>query len=113
MREVPEKVPPQSGSSIGCLFRVIWIVGILPLGILAANMGIERRTSLSIVDLVFWCLVAALIGARFADVKWFKGTTAKGEPATMATWLRFSMVLAAISLLIWLAAHGAAFVLPG
>jgi len=113
MTVTPDKESMQYDSPVGCLVRLIWMMGFLPLLVFAFYIGMERITDLSLIDVLFWGLAAVLIGARFADVKWFGGSTAKGEPANMATWRRFSLLLVAFSLGLWLAARGAAFLLAG
>jgi len=112
MPETQTQEPPQYTNPIGCLVRMFWLVGGLPLLFIALNVWMERKTSLSFVDPIYWGLVALLVGVRFADIKWLKGTTSEGEPSTMTHWRKYSLLLVAISLALWLVAHGAVLLFP-
>ncbi len=106
-----EESPPQV-SPIGCLARIFWIAGILPLVIFAVEIGYKRQAQLTIMDLIFWLLALAMIFVRYADIRWFDGTTTDGKPATMSTWRRYSLLIGALALGMWGAAQGIAFMFP-
>ncbi|HPQ70844.1 MAG TPA: hypothetical protein PKW95_17095 [bacterium] len=106
-----EESPPQ-GNAIGCLARIFWIAGILPLVIFAVEIGYKRQARLTLIDLFFWLLAFAMIAVRYADVRWFAGTTTDGKPATMATWRRYALLIGALTLGMWGAAQGIAFMFP-
>jgi len=104
--------PPQHDTAIGCLVRVFWIIGALPLIILAVEIGYKRQARLTIIDLLFWLLAIAMVAVRYADIRWFDGKTTDGKPATMATWRRYGLLIGAVALGLWGAAQGIAFLFP-
>jgi hypothetical protein len=86
----------------GCLLRFLWmLIGNIALLATAAFISREPPWTFSIADGIFGALVIALIGIRFADITWFQGTTAKNEPATRAHWIRYSIGLVIVAVVIW------------
>lgn len=99
----PASQPPDNPA--GCLVRIFWMaIGGLALMFLAA--AIFRRGAFSILDVVYWLVVAATAGARFIDVTRFQGRTASGEPATVAHVRRYALVLFVVAVAAWVGAHG-------
>jgi hypothetical protein len=60
---------------------------------------------LSLVDLTYWAAVVTLLGARFLDISWYRGSTSTGEPATMAHWRRYAVTLLLLAVGLWVGAH--------
>jgi len=56
-------------------------------------------------DIIFWITVVALLAARYLDIKFFKGLTAVGLPASMNHWQKYAVVLLICSSAIWIIAH--------
>ena len=73
--------------------------------ICAANIFMGEGRSTRISDIIFWCVVPAMIIVRFLDIKFLDGQTATGEPARFKHWRRYAIVLVVISAVIWSAAH--------
>ena len=96
---------------LGAVARVYWMLlgyGILGLiGALIAKSG----PLLSARDLAFWAVAISVIAVRYVDVAYLHGTTAEGEPSTIAHWRRYASILTIIAIAVWAAAHGVAFVL--
>ncbi len=65
----------------------------------------ERGWRLGLADAIFWAAAATLLVARFLDIGWYRGTTASGEPATMAHWRRYAVLLLLVSVGLWAGAH--------
>jgi prolipoprotein diacylglyceryltransferase len=64
--------------------------------------------AVSLADLAYWAVVAGIIGARYLDVRSLGGKTSDGQrPATMTDWKRYSGVLLAVTLVVWLLLHAA------
>lgn len=88
----------------GCLLRLFWMafgnVALLFLAILIFKQG-----RFSALDAVYWALVVALGGARYADIARFDGLTASGEPATMGHFRRHVVGLSAGAVALWACAH--------
>ncbi len=73
----------------------------------------ERPDALSAADAVYWVTVVLLLAVRYADVAYLSGRTAHGEPATLAHWTRYAMVLLGGAAGLWIAAHVIAGLLGG
>lgn len=107
MSKQPEQTVPSAEqvSAGGCLVRLGWIF----LGnvlLVAAGLAITKNdTFLSLADAIYWVLVAGMIGLRYLDVTQLRGQTAMGQPATLAHWRRYSLVLTGLALVGWVLAH--------
>lgn len=88
----------------GCLIRLFWMAfGNLALLMLA--LLIFQRKGFSALDAAYWAVVAALGGARYADIARFDGLTASGEPATMRHFRRYVLGLFAVATGLWVCMH--------
>ena len=58
-------------------------------------------------DAVFWITVAALVLARYLDMKLGTGLTATGMPASMAHWRKYVTLLLICSTAVWVLSHAA------
>jgi hypothetical protein len=99
-----EKDDSAVSSPAGCLVRLFWFFGgnILLVFLL---ISIFNRRSFTISDLGFWIVVACLIISRYVDIRYLKGQTAEGAPATMNHWRKYSAMLLAISVGVWGLTH--------
>jgi hypothetical protein len=93
-------VPQQSG--LGYLARFIWmligpVVAILSLLLIFQN----RQGSFSTADAFLWGAVVACVVLRYIDVSRLNGLKATGEPASIADWRRYALVLVVIALVLW------------
>jgi hypothetical protein len=71
-----------------------------------AALSTYRSAGWSIADLAFWFIVGLLIGARYIDIVRYQGTTADGEPATMAHFKRHVAILLVVAAALWAVARG-------
>ncbi len=111
--ESPSASPPHDSLS-GCLVRLAWMfLGNGALFVLAVFIAQGPRAAISALDAAYWAVVAALIGLRYLDIKAFKGQTATSEPATMAHWRRYAVIVLAASLVGWGLAHAVAWACLG
>jgi hypothetical protein len=62
-----------------------------------------------VADAVYWAIVGSLLAARYVDIRYLRGTTADGEPATMVHWRRYAVTVILISVCLWLVMHAIAF----
>lgn len=95
---------PQDQSPVGCLARLVWMLaGNLALVVVA--FLIYESAGWSIADLAYWLIIALMIGARYIDIARFEGTTINDEPATMAHFKRYLLIVllagAAVFALVW------------
>jgi len=54
---------------------------------------------------VYWSVVVLIIAARYADIHYFKGTTADRKPSTLDDWRRHTLIVVVSAGAAWLAAH--------
>jgi hypothetical protein len=102
---INQPIDKQSGI-LAILARPFWMfLGNFALMICAAHIFMGESSSTRTSDIIFWCVVPAMIIVRFLDIKYLDGQTATGKPATFAHWLKYAIVLAVISAAIWAAAH--------
>jgi hypothetical protein len=102
----PQQASAGQHSGIGCVARFFWMAaGNAILAFLLIFIAQQQGATLSWRDAAYWGIVASLLGVRMVDIRWLDGRTTEGEPATMALWRRWAMLLAAISLVLWVLAH--------
>ena len=107
----PEKrdEPSHQVSGTGCLVRLGWMMfGNAALAICIGTIASCKGVSLSAVDAAFWLIVPILVWLRYIDITRMNGQTAAGQPATMSHWRRYAVLLPALSLIAWVAAHAMA-----
>jgi len=97
-------------SPIGCLVRLFWMA-IGGLVCVLSLVTIGRRPGLAFGSADVLCLLAviAMIFFRYVDIRRYGGTTATGEPATMAHWRRYSLRVVVTVAGAWCLAHGFAW----
>jgi len=87
--------------------RPFWMIfGNFVLMICAAGILTGENKQTAVPDVIFWCTAVAMIFARYIDIKYLDGLTATGEPANMRNWLKYAIILFALSAVIWAAVHG-------
>lgn len=107
-RELPH--PPAKTGCLGLIVRLIWmLVGNAALALLAVH--IVQAGSFSAVDVLFWAVVAAMVGVRYIDVTHLGGLTAEGEPASLRHWQRYTLYLVGASTGLYALAHAVAGIL--
>lgn len=97
---------------IGPIFiRVYWMFfGNVLLAI--SSLGIAQGDgALGLADVGFWFAIPSVIAARFFDISRFAGLTGTGERATMQHWRKYALGMAVGGILVWLAAHGFAYLM--
>jgi hypothetical protein len=102
-----QQQPPKSPENeLGCLLRIYWMILGNVLLVAAAYKIAQTEGELTLVDLVYWLFVVSLITARHVDIRFLRGGTSEGQPATMRDWRRYALRVLAISATLWLVAHG-------
>jgi predicted alpha/beta hydrolase len=66
---------------------------------------IVQKGTFSLLDIVFWTVVATVLFIRYADIKWLKGIGPDLQPATMKDWARYARLLFLIAGGVWAIAH--------
>ncbi|MDP3767066.1 MAG: hypothetical protein Q8S13_03550 [Dehalococcoidia bacterium] len=95
---------PEYQSPAGRVTRIFWM-GFGNIALVMAVLSIYKSAGWSIADLAFWLIVGLLIGARYIDIVRYKGTTAHGEPATMAHFKRYVAILLVAGAALWAVAR--------
>ena len=102
----------EQGTAAGVLTRLWWmLIGNFILALCLIFIVQKRDGFFHAADPVFGLTVLSLVLVRFIDIRFCKGLTATGGPASMKTWVRYAILLAVGSAVVWAAAHGASHVL--
>jgi len=103
----PQTVDKQSAAP-GVMARLWWML--LGNAILAFSLIFiyeNKGGFFHAADWVFWITVATLVVARYLDIRFFHGQTATGAPASMRHWVKYVVLLLALSATVWALAHAA------
>jgi hypothetical protein len=93
-------------SILGLFAKVFWtLLGNAVLLFTLISIFQHKGEILHTADIVFWVTVAALIIARYLDIKFFNGLTITGLPASMTHWRKYAVVLLICSTVIWVLSH--------
>jgi hypothetical protein len=87
----------QAPAQAGVALRLFWMM--LGHAIVFASLAIIAIDELgfpTILDGIVWLTVALMIVARRVDITRWRGTTADGEPATLAHWRVYTLTLVAV-----------------
>ena len=110
MKESPSSQSSEKSGGIAFILRTLWLmIGNVGLAVIAIYIVQNRSPLFSLFDFLFWGLVILLIIIRYIDIAYFHGGDSYGDPATMQHWRRYMVLLLAISLAMWLLAHGAVY----
>lgn len=100
------------GTAAGVMVRLWWmLIGNFILVVCIVLIVQNRRGFFHTADPVFGITVLSLVLARYVDIKFCKGLTATGAPASMVTWVKYAVLLVIGSAVVWALAHGAGYLL--
>jgi len=102
-REHPD-AQPEYQNPTGCLTRIFWMM-MGPCALLLTAVAVARSTGWSIADVALWLIVCLTIGARYIDVVRYSGATMEGEPATMADFKLYAVMVLLLGVALWVAAR--------
>jgi hypothetical protein len=106
----PVTPSPRHDPLAGCLTNIVWMmVGPGVLGLSAMSVLVSRDPALRLIDAIYWVLVAAMLTARYLEVRWFQRVTEGSAPQTMRDFRRYAVLLAVMALTAWCTAHGVAY----
>jgi hypothetical protein len=107
----PQMVDEQ-GTAAGVLARLWWmLIGNFTLALCIVFIVQNRSGFFHAADPVFGIAVASLVLVRYIDIRFCKGLTATGAPASMRTWTRYAIFLVLGSAVVWAVAHAASHLL--
>lgn len=89
----------------GCLLRLFWMA-IANVGLLVLILSISSQSGFTLLDGLYWVIVAAGVGARYVDISRFGGLTVDGTPASMTHFRRYAVRLFLVALGLWIGTHG-------
>ena len=95
---------PEYQNPLGCFPKIFWMM-MGPLGLVLAALSVFRSAGWTIADAVAWLLIGLLIGARYIDVVRFKGQTINDQPATMAHFRRYALLVLSAGTALWAVAR--------
>ena len=97
---------PRQDSLLGCLARITWMSAGSAVLFFSAVRIVEKRPVVGVpADLALWLAALSAIAVRLVDVRFLAGQTAAGQPATLAHWRRYALVLVATAAAVWAAAR--------
>lgn len=95
-----------SPGGTGVFVRLYWLVLGNVLLLFLLTFIFERHPPLpSLLDVVYFVVVASLILARYIDIRFLDGETGEGIPATMTNWRRYTMLVGSVGVGAWLLAR--------
>lgn len=96
--------PRGPAGCLGTFVRLSWMVfGFGVLFLLA--LKIVRSGRFSVLDALFWAVVAGMSGLRHLDITRLGGLTSSCEPATLRDWRRYTLSLVGVAAVLWVSAH--------
>ncbi|MDC0721314.1 hypothetical protein [Nannocystis bainbridge] len=100
------KTPDHAPAPAGCALRLFWmLVGNAIVYACLATIAFQGLPFPSLLDGVVWITVALTIAARRVDITRWAGTTASGEPATLAHWRRYAVTVVVVTAAVSVLAH--------
>ncbi|OHB54447.1 MAG: hypothetical protein A2Y12_04150 [Planctomycetes bacterium GWF2_42_9] len=93
--------------SIFSLFvRVFWalIGNFIAFFILFAIVN-HKGSQFYLMDLIYFGVIAALILARYIDIKFWDKADDNGQPITMLNWRKYTLKIMILATSLWLLAH--------
>jgi len=93
-------------SIFSLIVRIFWMLFGNVILIVSMVLIFQRKDWMfHTADVVFWGTVAALVLARYLDIKLWRGLTATGSPASMAHWRKYVVILLVCSTAAWVILH--------
>ena len=77
------------------------VFGSLILLITAITVAFETIQNIYAAVVIYWGDVVCMIIVRYLDIRYLRGETTDGQPATMKDWKRYSVFLVIASVVIW------------
>jgi hypothetical protein len=85
------------------LVRFYWsFLGYAVLFVLLGLIFAQRARFPSLLDAGYWLAAALLIVLRYVDIRFLNGQTSEEKPATMGHWRRYVLLVAPLTLGVWL-----------
>jgi hypothetical protein len=97
----------QAQDTITSVFlRVYWmILGYIPFMVGAKLILKNKQNLFAMGDAILALTTVLVLIARFVDIKFFKGETKDGVPATMKNFFIHSIILIVVTIALWMCLH--------
>jgi hypothetical protein len=98
--------PAESTPILSLFLRLYWMMigHIVIAGLGCIIIFYHQDFSGLLLNLLYFGAVLLNIAVRYIDIRYYKGQTAEAEPATMAHWRRFSLLVICYSIPLWVVA---------
>ena len=104
----PDSQAPQQGA-LGYFARFVWMLIGPAVAIISLMLILpSRQSDLGSADVSLWCAIIACVVFRYIDVSRLNGLKATGEPASIADWRRYTLIMTILALVLWGIGRGAA-----
>lgn len=95
-----------NSNAAGCLFRLYWLfIGNALLLFLLVFVFENNQSPPTLPDAAYLAILASLLFARYVDIRFLKGQTDEGKPATMTHWRRYLLIMIPVGVGAWLLAR--------
>ena len=96
----------KQGGGLGIVLRLFWMFFGNAILFISIIYIVEHKGGMfHTADVIFCITAAALIFARYLDIKYCSGLTATGLPASMAHLIKYVTLLLIILTAVWVLAH--------
>ncbi len=101
-----DQTTDKHGSGLSIIARLFWMFFGNAILFISIIFIVEHKGGMfHTADVVFWITVAILIFVRYLDIKFCVGLTATGNPASIAHWIKYAILLLIFSTAVWAIAH--------
>jgi hypothetical protein len=108
-----DQISDKHTSILGLLLRIFWmLLGNAILLFSAVFVFQGKDWMFHTADAVFWSTAAALVLARYLEIKFYNGLTNTGEPASMSHWRKYAAMLLICSAVVWTLLHIVTYMRP-
>jgi hypothetical protein len=87
---------------LGIILRLFWMFGGIA-GLVFLAINIVEGSNRVFFMVFYGVTLTAILGARWADIWFFNGSTISGDAATMIHWIRHAALLLAVSAVFFIA----------
>ncbi len=98
--QVDGQSPSESTGCLPVILRITWLMW-GNFALLACAALVAQKIAPVVSDVLLFMIAGGLIAVRYVDITRFKGETADGEPATLAHWRRYAIIVMLTSAVAW------------
>ena len=89
MTQPPDRIQTTDHSTgcLGILFRLFWMLGGVAI-LIFIGIDIVLKGNRALSSVLYWLTVLVIVVLRLVGIRFFRGETFDGKPATMKHWIR-------------------------